>query len=125
MLSYRTTSFLDTSAARIELARYRALANDIETLLDGEPVSRSILAEAPLLVGWTVARPEAVALAAWAINHPEAASSMEGRLTSAIVIENQEGGWVRTLERFYRLGQKFDGAGGVWGDPSPDIVGSR
>ena len=125
MLSYRSTSFLDASAAQAELARYRRLADDIEMLLGGKPVPRRILAEAPLLVGWTVARPEAVALAALTIDHPDAASSMESRLTSAVVIENQEGGWVRTLGRFYRLGQKFDGVGGVWGDPSPDIAGAR
>lgn len=123
-MSYRSTSFLDVSAARTELARYRGLADDIEMLLGGEPVSRSILAAAPLLVGWTVARPEAVALAALAIDHPDASSSIESLLTSAIVIENQEGGWVRTLGRYYRLGQKFDGDG-VWGDPSPGIGGSR
>lgn len=125
MLSYRSTSFLDASAAQAELARYRRLADDIEMLLGGKPLSPRILAKAPLLVGWTVARPEAVALAAMAIDHPEAASSMESRLTSAVIIENQEAGWVRTLGRFYRLGKKFDGAGGVWGDPSPDIGVSR
>lgn len=125
MLSYRSTGFLDPSAAQAELSRLQVLATDIESLLNGEPVSRRILAAAPLLVGWSVARPHAVALAALAIDHPEAASSMESRLTSAVVIENQEGGWVRTLGRFYRLGQKFDGAAGVWGDPSPDLGGGR
>lgn len=125
MLSYRSNGFLDPSAARVELVRLQALALDIEMLLKGEPIPPKILKSAPLLVGWTVARPRSVALAAWAIDHPDASSGLEGWLTSELAIENQDGGWVRTQNRFYRLGQKSDGAGGVWADPSPDIVGDR
>lgn len=125
MLSYRSKGFLDPSAARAELRRLQALAQDIETLLKGGPIPSSTLKSAPLLIGWTVSKPMSVALAGWAIDHPDASTGLEGWLTSALVIENQEGGWIRTQNRFYRLGQKSDGAGGVWADPSPDIVGDR
>lgn len=125
MLSFRSKSFLDIASARSEIGRLRALINDIESLLQGNPPHPSDLAKAPLLEQWTVISPKAVALAGWAINHPEANSSPAEWQTSSLVVENQEDGWVRTQTRFYRLGQKFDGAGGVWGDASPDIVDGR
>ena len=121
-MSFRSSHFVDVTAARAELEKLRALVDDIEMMLQGIGPSTSVLAKAPVLERWTVTRAQSVALAGWAINHPEASSSLAGWLTSPLVVENQEAGWIRTKSRFYSLGKKSDGLTDVWSDASPDIL---
>jgi hypothetical protein len=100
--------FLDPAHISPDLAsRLRALADDCERLTFGQPVPSTVLAKAPLLKGWVPAlTPEGLQLIGYAVGHPIHGNRMV--MTTSLWWVDPEGGWARTLSRFYRIGAPVD-----------------
>ena len=101
--------FLDPSRIDPGLpSRLRRLADDCERAVElGLPVTELELVNAPLLEDWAPAvTPQGLRLAGYATGHP--VFGERAILTSQLFIADPEGGWVRTLSRFYRLGCSVD-----------------
>jgi len=82
-------------------ARLRALADDIERMAMFTPNAE--LDDAPLLDDWEFAMRAVPILAGNAVGHPILGNREV--CTSEIFAIDTEFGWVRSLSRFYRLGQ--------------------
>lgn len=100
--------FLDPVQVSPDLARrLRALADDCERLELGRSVSPIMLQKAPLLEGWMPAvTHEGVKLIGHATGHP--VHGDRAVMTTPLWFADPDGGWVRTLSRFYRLGAPID-----------------
>jgi hypothetical protein len=100
--------FLDPAHVTPDLAhRLRALADDCDRLEFGRPVSPIMLQAAPLLKDWVPAvTPAGVRLIGYAGGHPIHGDRRV--MTSPLWFADPDGGWVRTLSRFYRLGRPAD-----------------
>jgi hypothetical protein len=96
--------FLDPAHITPDLARrLRALANDCDRLEFGRPVSPIMLQTAPVLEDWVPAvTPEGLRLIGYASGHPVHGDRIV--MTAPLWFADPDGGWVRSLSRFYRLG---------------------
>lgn len=100
--------FLDPAHITPDLARrLRALADDCDRLEFGRVASPSLLQKAPLLEYWVpTVTPAGLHLIGQATGHPILGDRMV--MTSPLWFADPDGGWVRTLSRFYRLGSPAD-----------------
>ena len=96
--------FLDPAHITPDLARrLRALADDCDRLEFGRPVSPIKLQTAPVLEDWVpVVTPEGLRLIGYASGHPVHGDRIV--MTTPLWFADPNGGWVRSLSRFYRLG---------------------
>lgn len=76
----------------------RSLADDIERIVEGDPHLADQIETAPLLEAWEM-RPRFVP--AIEALHPQ---GQERVVTSELLVLDIVGGWCRTRNRFYRLG---------------------
>jgi hypothetical protein len=84
-------------------AKLRVLADDLDKIRRGIGPSVSDLAAAPLLVDWRgVLSPLGLCLAGFVAGHPILGN--RHIQTSQIWAADDEGHWIRTLSRYYRLG---------------------
>jgi hypothetical protein len=84
--------------------RLRSLADDLERVRDLAAPTADDLAQAPLIVDWrTVLSPLGLRLLGRVIGHPLLGDRTA--LTSQVWAADSEGQWIRTLSRFYRLGE--------------------
>jgi hypothetical protein len=100
----RLFPFLAPSRIKPDFAtRLRRLADDCERLELGLPVSELELAKAPLLEDWApTVMPQGLRLVGYAIDHPAVGEGAV--MTSPLCLADPEGRWVRTIFRFWRLG---------------------
>jgi hypothetical protein len=90
--------------------RLRTLADDCARLGLGYPVSPTLLQSAPLLEKWTPAMtPQGMVLVGFASGHP--IHGDRSVISSPVWFADPEGEWVRTLSRFYRLGEPANPGG--------------
>lgn len=80
----------------------RALA-DLQRLSDGHLPIEADLAEAPLLDNW---RPHGPCLAGMVTGHPIISDGP--CVTSLVLVVAADLSWARTLNRYYRLGRRFE-----------------
>ena len=84
--------------------RLRRLADDVDDIADGRGPNVKVLVQAPILSNWSIfAAPDGVRLMGTVKDHPHAGPGLI--LTSMIFAIDPTLQWVRTLSRFYRLGQ--------------------
>ena len=82
-----------------------SLVADLELISSGEGPSSDELVEAPMLVDWEQIELPVIALAGYAIGHPKLGS---GHITTTQIFAiAPDRTWVRTLSRYYRLGQRL------------------
>jgi hypothetical protein len=96
--------FLDPAHITLDLARrLRTLADDVERLELGRPVSPILLQKAPLLEDWfPTVTPLGVQLIGHVTGHPLRGD--RSIATSPVWFADPDGTWVRTLSRYYRVG---------------------
>ena len=106
MITFDYSTSRDTRLDR-ELARLRALVDDLEAIRSGIHPER--LAEgAPILDSWTLThRPEAC-LAGRSTGHPRLQGAARPIVTSDLWLMSRDEIWARTLSRWYRLGRPAD-----------------
>lgn len=104
----RLFPFLDPAHVTPDLSRrLRALADDCDRLERGRPVSPFVLQKAPLLEGWAPAiTPQGVQLIGHVTGHPLFGDC--AAVTTPLWFADPDGGWARSLSRFYRLGPPLD-----------------
>ncbi|MEH2562181.1 DUF6634 family protein [Bradyrhizobium sp. AZCC 2289] len=104
----RLFPFLDPTHATPDLGRrLRALADDCDRLERGRPVSPVVLQKAPLLTDWLPAlTPQGVQLIGRVTGHPRLGDC--AAVTTPLWFADPDGGWARSLSRFYRLGPPLD-----------------
>jgi hypothetical protein len=95
--------FLFPRSLESDLAeRLRSLADDVERMRSGEGPSAAQLDSAPVIREWELRRASAVRLVGRVSGHPVLGSTTA--MTSQIWAVDERGTWVRSLNRFYRLG---------------------
>ena len=104
----RLFPFLDPTHVTPDLGRrLRALAEDCDRLVGGRPVSPFVLQKAPLLEDWVPAiTPQGVQLIGHVTGHPLLGDT--AAVTTPLWLADPDGGWARSLSRFYRLGPPPD-----------------
>lgn len=90
-----------SQAAHQEIARLRSLADDLERISSGELPSESVLAEAPLIENYQVARRTVPVLVGDVHGHPRIGTTVA--TTTTLWAYAPSLGWARTQSRFYRL----------------------
>lgn len=84
------------------------MARDIDLLASGWRPDERVLAEAPVIAGWSVvergAGPTSIAMIGMVTGHPRF-PGVRPVLTSPLIAVDLEGRWARTEGRFYRLGE--------------------
>ena len=88
----------------------RALAADLDRIEAGAAPTPAELAAAPLLFDWGVTVLRFPALAGSVIGHPRLGDRPHVR-TTAVFAAAGNMAWVRTQNRFYRLGARATGTG--------------
>jgi hypothetical protein len=89
-------------------ARLRSLADDLEVIRRGDAPRADVLAGAPLIVDWhATLSPLGLRLAGFVAGHPVLGN--RPAMTSQVWVVDPAGKWVRTLNRFYKLGIPADG----------------
>lgn len=87
------------------------MVRDIDLLASGWRPAERVLAEAPVINGWSVVErgpgPSAIAMVGTVTGHPRFPGARPV-LTSPIIAVDLEGRWARTEGRFYRLGDPRD-----------------
>ncbi len=84
--------------------KLRSLADDVEAIRAGVSPSASQLKEAPGISDWSlVASPDGLRLLGYLSRHPLLGTTRA--MTSQVWTADDDGLWVRTLGRFYRLGK--------------------
>ena len=87
-------------------SKLRSLADDIDRLRTGDAPSVEDLAEAPLIVDWHCAiSPVGLRLLGFVSGHPRIGNA--DAMTTQVWAAGEDGTWIRTLSRFYRLGPRF------------------
>jgi hypothetical protein len=104
----RLFPFLDPTHVTPDLGRrLRALADDCDRLERGRSVSPVVLQKAPLLEDWAPAiTPQGVQLIGHVTGHPLLGDC--AAVTTPLWFADPDGGWARSLSRFYRLGPPLD-----------------
>ena len=104
----RLFPFLDPAHVAPDLGRrLRALADDCERFERGRPVSPFMLQNAPFLEDWAPAiTPQGVQLIGHVRGHPLLRDC--AAVTTPLWFADPDGGWARSLSRFYRLGSPLD-----------------
>lgn len=88
-------------------ARLRSLAADLDEIRRGAAPSADVLADAPLIVEWhATLTPLGLRLAGFVAGHPLLGN--RPAMTSQVWVVDFAGKWVRTLNRFYKLGIPAD-----------------
>jgi Family of unknown function (DUF6634) len=88
-------------------SRLRRLADDLEKLRSGGEPTSAELASAPLIEDWRVVlTPMGLRMDGFVSNHPLLGT--RHTLISQLWAADADGRWVRTLSRFYRLGESSD-----------------
>jgi hypothetical protein len=88
-------------------ARLRSLAADLDEIRRGAGPCADVLADAPLIVEWyATLTPLGLRLAGFVAGHPLLGN--RPALTSQLWVVDPAGKWVRTLNRFYKLGIPAD-----------------
>lgn len=105
-------SMADKFYAADELRRRAAdMTRDIDLLSSGWRPDARVLAEAPLISGWSVVErgsgPTSIAMIGMVTGHPRF-PGVRPVLTSPLVAVDLVGRWARTQGRFYRLGDPRD-----------------
>jgi hypothetical protein len=81
-----------------------ALANELEALNRGERMSVEDLRDAPLIDNWAIVCRPVPAMMGKITNHPTLSNIAPVSLSSEVIVDGREVGWVRTGSRYYRLG---------------------
>jgi hypothetical protein len=88
-------------------ARLRRLADDLDKIREGAGPGADALAEAPLIVDWhATLTPLGLRLFGFVAGHPLLGN--RPALTSQVWVADPAGQWIRTLNRFYKLGIPAD-----------------
>lgn len=88
------------------MRRMRAMCDDVDAVLAGLTPSETLLADAPVIQGWSTVPYEAICLSGWVSGHP---TIRTGPLVSSqVYMLDLDRRWARTLSRFYRLGTPAD-----------------
>jgi len=100
--------FLDPSHVTPDLGRrLRALADDCDRFERGRAVAAVMLQKAPLLTDWVPAlTPQGVQLIGQVTGHPLLGDCAAA--ATPLWFADPDGGWARSLSRFYRLGPPLD-----------------
>jgi hypothetical protein len=95
-----------------EVERLRALAFDIERVLEGIP-PKAIVSEgsAPVLDRWFLANRAAPCLIGLSTGHPRLVGVNRSIATSDVWLMSDDKAWARTLSRWYRLGRPAERSG--------------
>jgi hypothetical protein len=89
-------------------ARLRSLADDLDKIREGAGPGADALAEAPLIVDWhATLTPMGLRLFGFVAGHPLLLGNRPA-LTSQVWVADPAGSWIRTLNRFYKLGLAAD-----------------
>ena len=96
------------------VGRLRRLADDLERISEGSGPGAADLAVAPLLTAWTpiIVPVTEHALTGVVRGHPLITNGHH-TVTSAIIAIDPALGWVRTWNRYYRLGAPAEGLEGT------------
>ena len=88
-------------------ARLRSLAADLDEIRRGAAPGADVLADSPLIVEWHAAlKPLGLRLVGFVAGHPLLGN--RPAMTSQVWVVDPAGKWVRTLNRFYKLGIPAD-----------------
>jgi hypothetical protein len=88
-------------------ARLRSLAADLDEIRRGAAPGADVLADSPLIVEWHAAlTPLGLRLVGFVAGHPLVGN--RPAMTSQVWVVDPAGKWVRTLNRFYKLGIPAD-----------------
>ena len=104
----RLFPFLDPAHVTLDLGRrLRVLADDCDRLERGRQVPPVVLQKAPLLADWAPAiTPQGVHLIGRVTGHPLLGDCAAA--TTPLWFADPDGGWARSLSRFYRLAPPLD-----------------
>jgi hypothetical protein len=92
-------------------ARLRSLAGDLEEIRRGDDPCADVLADAPLIVDWhATLTPLGLRLTGFVAGHPLLGN--RPAMTSQVWVADAAGRWIRTLNRFYKLGIPAGPTGG-------------
>lgn len=82
-----------------------SLAHDLEALERGDRDLAGVLADAPVIDGWRYLPYVTACLGGGVSGHP-LLGDRPSIATSMLFALNPEGGWARTLSRWYRVGRR-------------------
>ncbi|WP_366940968.1 DUF6634 family protein [Mesorhizobium sp.] len=103
----RTEGLLATESERL-----KALAGDIERILQGVPPEAIAGDEtAPILDRWFLANRAAPCLVGLSTGHPKLTGENRSIATSDVWLISHDMAWARTLSRWYRLGRPVERSG--------------
>lgn len=101
-------------------AKLRTLADDLERIKAGEAPTENQYAQAPLIREWkTVVDATGLRLAGVISGHPRIRAGVG--MTSQVWAADPHGRWIRTLARFYRLGEGLENAAHET-EPDDDVL---
>ncbi|SFL13052.1 hypothetical protein SAMN04488498_13717 [Mesorhizobium albiziae] len=105
------------AAIREEIQRLEELAAALEVICMPFPIPMDQLLarsqpNAPILDQWRYAIRPVTSLVGLSTGHPRLPGDRRSIVTSEIFLISEELGWARSYSRWYRLGQRFDGAAG-------------
>jgi hypothetical protein len=87
-------------------AKIRILADDLERIAAGTAPTAAELAAAPVMFDWrSVLSPAGLRLFGRVTGHPRLGNT--DAMTSQVWAAGGDGTWIRTLSRFYKLGEPF------------------
>jgi hypothetical protein len=87
-------------------AKLRILADDLERIAAGAAPTAAELADAPVMFDWrSVLSPAGLRLFGRVTGHPRLGDT--DAMTSQLWAAGDDGTWIRTLSRFYNLGNPF------------------
>jgi hypothetical protein len=87
-------------------AKLRVLADDLERIAAGTAPTAAELADAPVMFDWrSVLSPVGLRLFGRVTGHPRLGDT--DAMTSQLWAAGDDGTWIRTLSRFYKLGNPF------------------
>lgn len=101
---YRSHERRPFAEIQSDIERLQGLVRDLERIRQGHHPDAAILADAPVLDGWSLARRSEDCLVGRVTGHPRI---QDGRVavTSGLWMLAPALGYARSLNRFYRLGQ--------------------